>query len=329
MTDTPSPAASADRTLPLEAVRITEAAAIAASRFMGGGDEKTADQAAVSAMHKALNGMDLDGTVCIGEGIEGDADKLFVGEKLGTGNGPKLDIALVALEGKSIVARGGSNALSVIAVAEDGGFLTVPNIYMDKIAVGPGLPDGIVDLNKEPADNLKNVAEAKGMAVSDLVVCMLDRPRHGEIIAKIRDAGARIRLIRDGDVSGVIATTQPEAGVDIFCGIGGAPQGVLAAAALRGAGGQMQGRLVFRNNDDRLEAQSLGIEDMERKYSADEMASGDVTFAATGITHSAMLKGVQHVPGGAITHSMVLRSKTGTLRFIEGHHDFSRWPDKS
>ncbi|NQU61947.1 MAG: class II fructose-bisphosphatase [Rhodospirillales bacterium] len=320
---------SADRTLALETVRITEAAAIAASQFMGGGDEKSADQAAVCAMHKALSGMDMDATVRIGEGIEGQADKLFVGEKVGTGNGPKLDIALVALEGKSIVARGGANALSVIAVAEDGGFLTVPNIYMDKIAIGPGLPDGIIDLDKEPADNLKDVADAKGVAVSDLVVCMLDRPRHAEIIGKIRAAGARIRLILDGDVSGVIATTQPEAEVDIFCGIGGAQQGVLGAAALRGAGGQMQGRLVYRNNDHRLEAQNAGIEDLERKYSADEMASGDVTFAATGITHSAMLKGVHHIPGGAITHSMVLRSKTGTLRFIEGRHDFTRWPDKS
>ncbi len=320
---------AADRNLALETVRVTEAAAIAASQFMGGGDEKSADQAAVAAMHKALSRIAVDGTVRIGEGPKGEADKLYVSEKLGTGEGPKVDIALVALEGTSIVARGGPNALSVIAMADDGGFLTVPNIYMDKIAVGPGLPDGVVDLDNEPAENLNALADAKDVPVSDLVVCMLDRPRHAEAIAKIREAGARIRLILDGDVSGVIAATQPEAGVDIFLGIGGAPQGVLAAAALRGVGGQMQGRLVFRSNEDRAEAQAVGVDDPEQKYSVDEMASGHVTFAATGVTYSAMLEGVRHVPCGAITHSMVLRSMTGTLRFVEGHHDFIRWPAKS
>ena len=318
-----------DRNLALESVRVTESAALAAYNFMGGGDEKAVDQAAVSAMHRTLNRLALDGTVRIGEGVEGEAEKLYVGETLGTGDGPKVDIALVALEGTTIVARGGPNALAVIAMAEDGGFLTVPNIYMDKIAVGPGLPDGIVDLDNEPADNLAALADAKGTKVTDLVVCMLDRPRHAELIAKIRETGARIRLIQDGDVSGVIAATQPEAGVDIFLGIGGAPQGVLAAAALRGVGGQMQGRLVFRNNDQRTEAQRLGIEDLERKYATEDMASGNLTFAATGVTYSDMLEGVRHVPGGAITHSMVLRSTTGTLRFIEGHHDFIRGTAKT
>ena len=318
-----------DRNLALESVRVTESAALAAYNFMGGGDEKAVDQAAVSAMHRTLNLLALDGTVRIGEGAEGEAEKLYVGETLGTGDGPKVDIALVALEGTTIVARGGPNALAVIAMAEDGGFLTVPNIYMDKIAVGPGLPDGIVDLDNEPADNLAALADAKGTKVTDLVVCMLDRPRHTELIAKIRETGARIRLIQDGDVSGVIAATQPEAGVDIFLGIGGAPQGVLAAAALRGVGGQMQGRLVFRNNDQRTEAQRLGIEDLERKYATEDMASGNVTFAATGVTYSDMLEGVRCVPGGAITHSMVLRSTTGTLRFIEGHHDFIRGTAKT
>lgn len=318
-----------DRNLALESVRVTESAALAAYNFMGAGDEKAIDQAAVSAMHRTLNRLALDGTVRIGEGAEGEAEKLYVGETLGTGDGPKVDIALVALEGTTIVARGGPNALAVIAMAEDGGFLTVPNIYMDKIAVGPGLPDGIVDLDNEPADNLAALADAKGTKVTDLVVCMLDRPRHAELIAKIRETGARIRLIQDGDVSGVIAATQPEAGVDIFLGIGGAPQGVLAAAALRGVGGQMQGRLVFRNNDQRTEAQRLGIEDLERKYATEDMASGNVTFAATGVTYSDMLEGVRHVPGGAITHSMVLRSTTGTLRFIEGHHDFIRGTAKT
>ena len=318
-----------DRNLALESVRVTESAALAAYNFMGGGDEKAVDQAAVSAMHRTLNRLALDGTVRIGEGVEGEAEKLYVGETLGTGDGPKVDIALVALEGTTIVARGGPNALAVIAMAEDGGFLTIPNIYMDKIAVGPGLPDGIVDLDNEPADNLAALADAKGTKVTDLVVCMLDRPRHAELIAKIRETGARIRLIQDGDVSGVIAATQPEAGVDIFLGIGGAPQGVLAAAALRGVGGQMQGRLVFRNNEQRTEAQRLGIEDLERKYATEDMASGNVTFAATGVTYSDMLEGVRHVPGGAITHSMVLRSTTGTLRFIEGHHDFIRGTAKT
>lgn len=320
--------ASADRNIALESVRVTEVVAIAASRFMGGGDEKAADQAAVAAMHDALAKLAIDGTIRIGEGTPDETDKLFVGEKTGTGDGPKMDIALVALEGKSVVARGGPNAMTVIAMAEDGGFLTVPNIYMDKIAVGPGLPEGIVDLDREPAENLKALADAKGVPVPDLVVCMLDRPRHGEMIAKIRDAGARIRLIQDGDVSGVISATQVDAGVDLFLGIGGAPQGVLAAAALRGVNGQMQGRLIYRNNGDRADARTVGIEDLDRKYSADEMASGNVTFAATGITYSAMLEGVQHLPGGAVTHSMVWRSVTGTLRFVEGHHDFIRWPTK-
>ena len=323
-----SEVSNADRNIALESVRVTEVAALAASRFMGGGDEKAADQAAVAAMHNALSGLAFDGTIRIGEGTSDETDKLFVDEKIGTGEGPKMDIALVALEGKSVVARGGPNAMTVIAMAEDGGFLTVPNIYMDKIAVGPGLPEGIVDLDREPAENLGALSEAKGPPGSDLVVCMLDRPRHGELIAKIRDAGARIRLIQDGDVSGVIAATQIDAGIDIFLGIGGAPQGVLAAAALRGVGGQMQGRLICRNDDDRADAGNVGIEDMERKYSADEMASGNVTFAATGITYSTMLNGVRHIPGGAFTHSMVWRSVTGTLRYVEGHHDFTRWPAK-
>ncbi|MBC8339117.1 MAG: class II fructose-bisphosphatase [Rhodospirillales bacterium] len=317
----------ANRNLALETVRLTEIAAIAAAQFMGGGDEKAADQAAVEALHKALSGLAFDGTIRIGEGSSDEVDKLYVGEKIGLGDGPKMDVAVVALEGKSIVARGGLNAMTVLAMAEDGGFLTVPNIYMDKIAIGPGYAEGIVDIDREPAENLAALAEAKGVPVSDLVVCMLDRPRHGEMIAKIRDAGARIRLILDGDVTGVIAATLPEANVDMFLGIGAAPQGILAAAALRGVGGQMQGRLVFRNNDDRAAANAVGIVDNDRKYTADEMASGNVTFAATGVTHSAMLEGVRQVPGGATTHSMVWRSLTGTLRFVEGHHNFSRWPE--
>ncbi|MDA0306448.1 MAG: class II fructose-bisphosphatase [Proteobacteria bacterium] len=319
---------SVDRNFALESVRVTEAAALAASKYMGGGDEKAADQAACRAMQKALNRLLLDGTIRIGEGGKEETENLYVGEKVGSGDGPKVDVALVALEGKSIVARGGPYAMSVMAIAEEGGFLTVPNIYMDKIAIGPGLPDGVVDLDKEPSENLGALADAKGCKVSDLVVCMLDRPRHGDLIAKIRDAGARIRLILDGDVSGVITASQADAGVDIFMGIGGAQQGVLAAAALRGVGGQMQGRLVFRNDDDRMQANDVGMEDPERKYSVEEMASGNITFAATGVTHSAMLEGVRHYSGGAITHSMVLRSMTGSFRLIECHHDFIRWPEK-
>ena len=227
--------ANLDRVLVLEMVRVTEAAAIAASRLIGRGDEKAADAAAVEAMRLAFNDLYMDGTVVIGEGERDEAPMLYIGEKVGSaiGKGPRIDIALDPLEGTTITAKGGPNALAVIAMAEDGGFLNVPNIYMDKIAVGPGLTDGIVDLDNEPADNLAALADAKGTKVTDLVVCMLDRPRHAELIAKIRETGARIRLIQDGDVSGVIAATQPEAGVDIFLGIGGAPQGVLAAAAVR------------------------------------------------------------------------------------------------
>lgn len=313
-----------DRSLTLEAVRVTEAAAIAASRHMGGGDEKAADQAAVEATGDTLSGLMIDGTVRIGEGLEGDVPRLYVGEKVGNGDGPKTDIAIVPLEGKSIVARGGPNALSVFALTEDGGFLSVPDIYMDKIAVGPGLPDNVVDLDAAVAENLASVAKAKDIAVADLVVCTLDRPRHGQLISEIREAGARIRLILDGDVAGAIAVARPSSGVDIYMGIGGAPQGVLAAAGLRGVGGQMQGRLVLRNADERALAATAGIEDAERKYEINDMAAGNVTFAATGVTYGAMLEGVRTVAGGAVTQSMVVRSKTGTLRYIEGHHDFTR-----
>ena len=315
----------AKRNLALETVRLTEIMAIAASKFMGSDDEKAADRAAVKAMHKAINELDFDGTIRIGEGVPDEANKLFVGEKIGSGEGPKMDVAVVALEGKSIVARGGPNAITVIAVADDGCLLTVPNIYMDKIAVGPGLPRGTIDPDKEPSENLNAIAQAKGVGVSDLVVCMLDRPRRGELIAKIRGTGARIRLILDGDVIGVIPSSQPKAGLDIFLGIGDAPQGVLAAAALRGIEGQMQGRLVFRDNDDRSAAEALGIEDSERKYSAKELASGDVTFAATGITHSDILDGVRQIHGGVSTHSIVWNSMNRTLRFIQGNHTFPCW----
>lgn len=313
-----------DRNLSLEAVRATEAAAIAAARFMGGGDERAADQAAVAAMHQALNTFRFDGTVRIGDGADGDAGQLYVGEKVGTGDGLKVDVALVALEGKSIVARGGYNALSVLATAEDGGFLTVPDIYMEKIAFGADVPAEAIDLDNDPADNLKAVAEAKGVEISDLLVCLLDRPRHGELIAKVRAAGARVRLILDGDVSGVIASGMPSSAVDVYLGIGGAQQGVLAAAALRCFGAHVQARLVIRGGDDAEKAKAAGIPDPDRKYTAEDMARGNVTFAATGVTEGPMLNGVDLYPGGAVTHSMVMRSRTGTFRFIEGHHDFAR-----
>jgi fructose-1,6-bisphosphatase II / sedoheptulose-1,7-bisphosphatase len=315
-----------DRNLALEAVRVTEAAALSASRLMGRGDEKAADQAAVDAMRKALNSLAIEGTVVIGEGERDEAPMLYIGEKVGGGHGPRIDIALDPLEGTTITAKGGANALAVIAMAEAGGFLNAPDVYMDKIGIGAGLGE-VVDLDETPATNLKNLAKAKGADVSDLVVCILDRPRHSELIAKVREAGARIMLISDGDVSGVIATSRPESGVDIYMGSGGAPEGVLAAAALRCIGGFMQGRLIFRNDDERGRAKRFGITDFNRKYNLLDLARGNVMFAATGVTSGTMLQGVRRFAGGAITHSMVMRSKTGTVRFIEAQHNFERKPN--
>jgi fructose-1,6-bisphosphatase II / sedoheptulose-1,7-bisphosphatase len=312
-----------DRNLALEVVRVTEAAALAASKLMGRGDEKAADQAAVDAMRRALNGLAIDGTVVIGEGERDEAPMLFIGETVGSG-GPKVDIALDPLEGTTITAKGGNNALAVVAMAEQGGFLNAPDTYMDKIAVGTGLPDGVVDLDAKPEQNLRELAKAKKVDVSDIVACILDRPRHAELIARVRSAGARIMLISDGDVSGVIATSQEDSGVDIYLGSGGAPEGVLAAAALRCIGGQMQGRLVFRNDDERARAQRCGITDFGRKYGLLDLARGEVMFAATGVTDGTMLRGVRRFRGGATTHSMVMRSKSGTVRVIEAQHNFER-----
>lgn len=314
-----------DRNLALEAVRVTEAAALAASRLMGRGDEKAADQAAVDAMRTALNNLEIDGTVVIGEGERDEAPMLYIGEKVGRG-GPKIDIALDPLEGTTITAKGGSNALAVVALASEGGFLNAPDVYMDKIAVGGGLPDGIVDLDATVAENLANLAKAKKADIGDLVACILDRPRHAELIAKVREAGARIMLISDGDVSGVIATSQATSGVDIYMGSGGAPEGVLAAAALRCIGGQIQGRLLFRNDDEKSRAKRWGITDLDRKYGLMELAGGDVMFAATGVTTGPMLRGVRRYHGGAYTHSIIMRSTTGTVRTIEATHDFTRKP---
>lgn len=313
-----------DRNLALEAVRVTEAAALSASRWMGRGDEKAADQAAVDAMRDALNSLSIDGTVVIGEGERDEAPMLYIGEKVGKGDGPKVDIALDPLEGTTITAKGGTNALAVIAMADEGGFLNAPDVYMDKIAVGGGLPDGVVDIDAEPIENLTNLAKAKDKKISDLVVCILDRPRHADLIKAVRDSGARIMLISDGDVSGVIATSSGSSGVDIYLGSGGAPEGVLAAAALRCIGGQMQGRLMFRNDDERGRAAKWGIEDLNRVYGLLDLASGDVMFAATGVTDGTMVSGVRRSGGGAFTESIVMRSKSGTVRKISSEHDFTR-----
>ena len=313
-----------DRNLALEVVRVTEAAALAASLQMGRGDERMADQVAVDAMRNALNSLDIAGTVVIGEGERDEAPMLFIGEEVGTGHGPKIDIALDPLEGTTITAKGLTNSLAVIAMAEHDGFLNSPDVYMDKIAVGGGLPDGVVDIDNAPKENLESLANAKGVEVEDIVACILDRPRHEELINKVREAGARIMLIMDGDVSGVMATSEENSGVDIYLGSGGAPEGVLAAAALRCIGGQMQGRLIFRNDDERMRAERCGITDFDRKYELLDLASGDVMFAATGVTKGTMLDGVRRFSGGAKTHSLVMRSKTGTVRYVEAEHNFNR-----
>ena len=309
-----------DRILTLEVVRATEAAAVAAAGMVGLGDERAADQAAVDAMRGAFNKLNMDGTVVIGEGERDEAPMLYIGEKVGTGEGPKIDIALDPLEGTTLTAKAGPGALSVLAIAESGHLLNAPDTYMDKIAVGGGLPEGVVDLDASPGENLAALAQAKGCAVSDLTACILDRPRHTEIITGVREAGARVMLISDGDVAGVIFTTDPVTGIDIYIGIGGAPEGVLAAAALRCIGGQMQGRLVFRNDDERQRARNLGIEDFDRKYGLLEMVKGDVIFAATGVTDGPMLAGVHATKDERTTESVVMRSRTGTVRWIKARH---------
>jgi len=311
-----------DRNFALEAGRVTEAAALACSKWMGRGDEKAADQAAVDAMREALNTMSIDGTIVIGEGERDKAPMLYIGEKVGAG-GPNVDIALDPLEGTTICAVGGPDALAVIAIAEEGGFLNAPDVYMDKIAVGGGLPEGVIDLDDPPENNLKNLALAKKCSVSDLVAVILERPRHEELIAKVREAGARIKLIDDGDVAGIIATSRANTGVDICLGIGGAPEGVLAAAALRCIGGQMMGRLVFNDESQIERAKRMGVDDPNKKYMLNEMARGEVMFAATGVTDGSMLDGVKRFAGGATTHTIVMRSKTGTVRTFRAEHNFT------
>ncbi len=312
-----------DRNLALEAVRVTEAAALAAHNWMGKGDSNAADKAAVDAMRRALNTMAIQGTVVIGEGERDKAPMLYIGEKVGSGEGPEVDIALDPLEGTTLCATGGPSALAVIAIAPRGGFLHAPDVYMNKIAVGGGLPKNVVDLDAKPKENLKNLAKAKGCEVSDLVVTILERPRHADIIAQVREAGARVQLIPDGDVAGVIATAR-KATADMYMGIGGAPEGVLAAAALQCTGGQMQGRLIFAEDEERERAKRMGITDFDKKYSLDELASGDVMFAATGVTSGPMLEGVRIYKDYATTNSIIMRSKTATVRTIKAEHIFNR-----
>ncbi len=321
MTATPRPGEVTDRNLALELVRVTEAAALAASKWIGRGKKNEADGAAVEAMRKAFDTVAISGTVKIGEGEMDEAPMLYIGEKVGCG-GPAMDIAVDPLEGTTITAKGAPNALATVALAEEGGFLHAPDIYMEKLAVGGGLPEGVIDLDWSVAENLRSVARAKDREVSDLIVCILERDRHQKLIAECRDAGARIMLIGDGDVAGVIATAMPDSGVDIYMGSGGAPEGVLAAAALRCIGGQMQGRLLFENQEQIVRAREMGVTDPDRKYTITDMAKGDVMFAATGVTTGAMLRGVRRFGSGAVTHSVVMRSKSGTVRYIEAHHNF-------
>ncbi|MBB3034503.1 class II fructose-bisphosphatase [Alteriqipengyuania lutimaris] len=312
-----------DRVLVLEMVRVTEKAAIAASKLVGRGDEKAADAAAVEAMRRAFDKLDIDGTVVIGEGERDEAPMLYIGEKVGgaPGTGPKIDIALDPLEGTTITAKAGPNALAVLAAAEKGNLLNAPDTYMDKIAVGPGYPQGVIDLAKSPTENVKAVAAAKGVEPGDIIVCVLDRPRHEGMIAELRALGCGVILIGDGDVAGVIATTDPNTTIDMYMGQGGAPEGVLAAAALRCVGGQFNGRLVFRNEDERARAAKWGIEDLDRIYKLEDLAKGDCIFAATGVTSGSLLDGVKRLPGGRMTtESVVMRSSSGTVRWIKSEH---------
>jgi fructose-1,6-bisphosphatase II / sedoheptulose-1,7-bisphosphatase len=312
-----------DRAFALEAVRVTEAAAISAARQIGRGDEHAADHAAVEAMRKAFNYLPINGTVVIGEGERDEAPMLYIGEKVGSG-GVDVDIALDPLEGTTLTAKALPNALAVMAIAETGTLLNAPDTYMDKIAIGGGYKDGTIDLDASPSDNIVNLAKAKGVKPQEIRALVLDRPRHAHIIEGIRATGAAVQLITDGDVAGVIATTDPETGIDIYMGQGGAPEGVLAAAALRCVGGQIQTRLVFKKDDERARAAKLGITDFNRKYSLLDLASGDVIFAATGVTDGSMLSGVHIGREHIMTESVVMRSATGTVRWIKARHAKSR-----
>jgi fructose-1,6-bisphosphatase II / sedoheptulose-1,7-bisphosphatase len=316
-----------DRVLVLEMVRVTEAAAVAAAQLIGRGDEKAADAAAVEAMRRAFDTLYMDGTVVIGEGERDEAPMLYIGEKVGgaPGKGPKIDIALDPLEGTTITAKAGPNALAVLAASEEGGLLNAPDVYMDKLAVGPGLPADVIDLAKTATENVEAVAAARGCAPAEINVCVLDRPRHAELIAELRAIGCGVHLIGDGDVAGVIAVTDQDTTIDMYMGQGGAPEGVLAAAALRCVGGQFNGRLVFRNEDEKARARKWGITDLDRIYKLDDLASGDCIFAATGVTSGSLLEGVKRrrKASGAVimtTESVVMRASSGTVRWVQGEH---------
>lgn len=315
-----------DRNLALEFVRITEAAALASAKFMGRGDEKGADKAAVDAMRKAFDSVRIDGTVVIGEGERDEAPMLYIGEKVGsrTSDAPAVDIALDPLEGTTICASGGVGATSVIAVAQKGQFLHAPDTYMDKIACGPAAK-GQIDLDATPTENIRRVAACLNKPIEDVTVVILDRPRHVELIAEVRKTGARIHLIGDGDVSAAIASAWPDSGIDLLIGIGGAPEGVISAAALQCLGGDFQGRLKFRNEEEKVRATRMGIKDLNKKYEIQELACGSVMFCATGVTDGPFLKGVKALPGRkAKTHSVVMRSQSGTIRTVEAHHDLGK-----
>src|SRR6478735_13657 len=314
-----------DRNLALEFVRVTEAAALSAARWVGRGDENAADHAAVESMRRAFEPMQIDATIVIGEGERDEAPMLYIGEKVGKG-GPKIDIACDPLEGTSITAKGGSEALAVIAAAEHGNFLHAPDTYMKKLAVGPAAR-GVIDINETPTWNLQRIAKAMDKKIEDLTVIILDRPRHQELIGEVRQAGACIRLIGDGDVSAAIATADAGTGVDVLMGVGGAPEGVIAAAALRCLGGEIQGVLQFRKDSEKTRAQAMGITDFNRVYGIEDLAKGNVMFIATGVTNGSYLRGVRYTPYGATTHSIVMRSQTGTIREIVSRHHFATKPN--
>ena len=318
-----------DRALALDIVRVTEATAVAAALWRGRGNEPAADEAAATAMYRELARLPIDGVVVVGEGEENETPLLYLGETVGAG-GPgaiKVDLAVDPVEGSTLCAKALPNALSVLAVAERGSLLKVPTIYMEKIAIGPGFPDGLVDLDASPADNLQALAQAKGAPIGDITVCILDRPRHTKLIEAVRETGAQLRLISDGDIAGVIHVTEPlETGIDIYMGIGGAPEGVLAAVALACMGGQMQGRLVATNEQQRARARAAGIHDIGRKYHLRDMVAGDVSFAATGITDGSLLEGVRFTREAVFTHTLVMRASTHTMRWIKTEHpDLSKF----
>lgn len=314
-----------NRNLALEFVRVTEMASIASARMMGKGDEKAADQAAVDAMRSMLDSVDCKGKIVIGEGERDEAPMLYIGESVGSGNGSELEIAVDPLEGTTICANGGYNSISVMAIGEKGGLLNAPDTYMQKIAVGPDAKD-VIDITLTPTENVKRVAQAKKMRVQDITAMVLDRPRHKQLIDELRQTGCRIHLIGDGDVSAAIATALPESGIDILFGTGGAPEGVIAAAALKCLGGNFQGIFKPRNDEEVERAKKMGIEDINKILKLDDLASGNVMFVATGVTDGSLLEGVKFKPWGARTHSIVMRSQSGTIRHIEADHHFDKKP---